>query len=184
MPFGKRILSFKFLHATLQESPPQPGELSGVASVQFGGRATITGMLDAYSQPPQDFAVNECVQTLGDLFLLTKERPRIVLYIAYRMITLIKTDNGGIRNAAIKLGMTQGVLNKLKELANRRGIGVEARKHELHQERTPLTSGEREWLMRKMKQIVCQAGKAVAGASLGEQITLGADPVPHLGPQS
>lgn len=176
---GPGVLSFTFLHAHLWKSSPRPGDLSGVATMRVRGSARLTAIVHEYPAPPVEFAADDSVRTLVELFVLAKQQPRILLHLAYSMVTLVRSDYGGFSNAAVKLGIARAVFELVKRMASTRGKGVEARKHESREGNEPLNPEERLWVLERMNNIVLRAGAAVAGVHDHEMITLGTHPPPR-----
>ena len=177
---GPGSLRFEFVASHVQKAAPPPGvvEATGHALLSIRGlKMNIIQGFATHPGPPQDFAVDEYVQILGELFLLARGTPKTVLYMAYSMTTCLEEYFGGLAGASKRLAISKPVLETVERLSNSRGTGVEARKFNAGK-RDPLTAAEREWLLLRMETIVRRAGAAAAGAPVGKTITLGEVPLP------
>lgn len=177
---GPGVLRFKFIGAHVQQDAPRPGviQMQGAASVAFAGTPTLTLTHNHHPAPPQYFVADEFVATLGDLYLLARETPRTLLYIAYSTLTCVELYCEGLANASTRLGISQNVFTQVARLANERGVGAEARKFKQGVHREPLSRSERAWLTRVLKIMVQRSGIAAAGGPVGEQVTLKSMPLP------
>lgn len=177
---GAGVLSFKFLQAQVEEGPPVPGvaRISGVACLFIGGRVGVEISYRHHPQPPAQFAVDEFVQTLADLFNLARGTPLTLLYIAYSMSTCIEDQYGGRINAGATLSIAPALLKRINRLANERGVGAEVRKFDPNVIRKPLSDAERDWLNSTLKLIVLRAGAVAAGATGLAEISLQSNPAP------
>jgi hypothetical protein len=122
--------AFRFLTSHIQQAAPRPGviEVPGAAMAFTTGSPTLTLTYKNYPAPPRGFVVDESVQTLGELFLLTRKSPLVLLYIAYSMATCLEYSYGSLAEAARRLAISQNLLARISELATARGAGAEVRK--------------------------------------------------------
>src|SRR5262249_31775625 len=109
---------------------PRPGvaQLEGDSLFASGGTPTKTITFDQHPPPAQDFAVDECVETLGALFLLARTVAATLLSVAYSMTTCLEYHYGGWRGASNRLSIAKNVFDRINEFATARGIGAEIRK--------------------------------------------------------
>jgi hypothetical protein len=177
---GIDVLAFKYVHAHLEKTPPQPG----VELVQFAAQVVVQGFArgtvthNVHPSPPTGFAVDEFVETLGALFLFAKRTPLALLYVGYSMTTCVETYLGPKSSvAANALGFSSNVFDRINDLATNRGIGAVARKFKPGETRTPLSNGERSWLETMLELIVRRAAAVAAGEVPGEKITLSSHPL-------
>lgn len=89
---GPGAFAFMFLTSHIQQEAPKPGviKVPGAAMTLTGGSPTTTLTYKHYPTPPRGFVVDECVQTLGELFLLARTVSLVLLYIAYSMTTCLE----------------------------------------------------------------------------------------------
>jgi hypothetical protein len=177
---GCGALAFEFLTAQVERAPPRPGvvEIRGQAMMVFGGSAPMKITWNQHPAPPAAFAIDECVATLGELYLRARETPSMLLYLAYSATTCLEFYYGGLASARKHLAIAVNVFKKVNELANTRGMGADARKFYDGHPRAPLSPGEQDWLMRMLEAIVRRAAAGQAGAPVGDEITLETMPVP------
>jgi hypothetical protein len=171
---GTGVLHFSFRQCRIQQSAPPPGviEVPGAAMVMASASVQTTVSYAMYHAPPHDFAVDQTVRILADLFLLARAHPVMLLYIAYSMTTFLEDSFGDFARAAKRLGISQNVFQRIDNLANTRGTGAEVRKFKRGVKRSPLTFDERGWLIRVLELIVRRSAAATAGARIVEQATL------------
>ena len=178
---GLDVMTFKFIHAHVEKSPPEPG----VTTVPFVARLMIGGLAprvivthSMHPLPPTGFAVDDCVKTLGALFSFAKRTPIALLYVAYSMTTCVELYHGPrLSEAAKALGFSSNVLDRVNQLATTRSIGAVARKFEVGEKRQPLSNDERVWLEVILELIVRRAAAVAAGVPPGEQVTLSSHPL-------
>lgn len=180
LEYGRRALQFIFLNADVQEQAPPPGaiQLEGASMAAFGCAITKIITLEQHPPPPQGFAVDECVETLGALFLLARTAPTTLLYVAYSMTTCLEYHYQGFAGASKRLSIAKNVLQPINVYANERGVGAEVRKFNPKVQRKPLSLAEREGLIKILEEIVRRAGLAAAGAIPAPPVTLATIPLP------
>lgn len=176
------VMLFRFQNSRVAKAPPSPGsmviQLESASMVMMGESVNLVVTRSNYPPPPTDFAADDSVRTLAELYFLALNSPSVVLYLGYSFLSLTEAMHGGPKFAAKNLAVSAKVLEAIARLTNTRGTGIEARKHVANQPKQSLAPSEREWLMRVFKELVIRAGRLASGAPPGPELTLADFPLP------
>jgi hypothetical protein len=166
--YGRGVIEFVFTRCDIQKEAPRPDllELRGAVLTFSGSVPTVTMTFTAsHPSPPEAFATNEFVSTLADLYLIARDYPRVLQYIAHSVMTCVEGHFDGFGNAARVLGIEPGIFSEIDRLSHTPG---------------PIRDLVREWLMTLLREIALRAGASATGAPVGGiEVTLASYPVPE-----
>ncbi len=148
----------------IDRSPPAPGVIRGSAHVLLGvlalsavGTVSVHVSRTAYPEPPGSFRLNPDAESVLLRYQGYIDGREPLLSMAYFCLTVLETQAGGRKAAAIAYGIEGAVLGKMGELASRRGDRSTARKA-FAGPAQPLAGPERVWLEAAVKALIWRLG--------------------------
>jgi hypothetical protein len=159
---------FEFAGSLVVDHAPQPGQEAQYVST-VGGSFYVRPkeqpvLVEAWSAPPTNLAVNEHARTLWqrwDRYLRGEDTLPVAAYACLTYLTA--TFGPGDREAAAALGVSRGVLRKVSELSSRVGDDETARKFD-RQPRRAHTPEEVAFLERSVTALIRRVGELAAAA--------------------
>lgn len=141
----------------------------GFAFVSFSANAVGHAKRGKYPDPPNGIALNPDVDLMLAAYRQYREGRRTLADAAYFCLTVLQHRVGSRGDTARHYAVEKKVLDRIAELATKRG-GAEARKAD--GANTPFTPTERQWLEGTMKRLLRRAAEVAHDpATVRPQIT-------------
>jgi hypothetical protein len=171
---GPGALKFRYVSCYVQREAPQPGvgQIRVAGEIDIAGSAIALRVHSTFPNPPAEFAVNDCVSDLFELFVQAREVQATLLKNAYSMVTRLEYEFDSLTDVSASLRISENVLKRIKMLATARGSGAEVRKFRRSIVRQALSEDERQWLLRVLEILVRRSAALEAGKVAADVLTV------------
>jgi len=147
-------IKFKFERADIIDlEPDQENKYINLKAsicehVHFSDNVTLHISRGKYPNPPSQFSTSPDVETMFMRYKAYREGRDKLLSMAYLILTIVQSKSSTRREAADKYKIQKEIFDKLGELCSTKGDEQEARKAPKDGVFKPLTSKEREWVLK------------------------------------
>jgi hypothetical protein len=176
-------IRFKFEHTDIIDLyPPLPGtsqniNLNVAEVVAIGESISVQVPRNEYPKPPEGFHATPTVMIAYDRWFEYKKGKGRLLDMAYFVLTLLESEAGYRKSAAIKFQIDKKILYKIGELSSRKGDEKTARKVDKKNPFQGLHNSEILWLEEAIKKIIYRLGEVESGNPL---VNITMDDLPPL----